>query len=74
MRPFLIESPALTLFLTGPFGSTEATLKFWDMTPGGTVGPDGQAALFTLNTRVDDPHRLACRLHCFAGYIGLQAT
>ncbi|KAG2482851.1 hypothetical protein HYH03_018242 [Edaphochlamys debaryana] len=49
----------------GPYGSTEACLKFWDSGRG--AGPEGASAStssssstappFALNTRVDEPHR-----------------
>lgn len=43
----------------GPYGSTEACLKFWDA---GSSGQESEASTssgsgFALNTRVDEPHR-----------------
>ncbi len=45
----------------GPYGSTEACLKFWDATSGGGSSEAGSGG-FLLNTRVDEPHRdhVAC--------------
>ncbi|KAG2432689.1 hypothetical protein HYH02_006674 [Chlamydomonas schloesseri] len=43
----------------GPYGSTEACLKFWDAGSGsdGAVSTSGSGSGFVLNTRVDEPHR-----------------
>ena len=40
---------------TGPYGSSEATLRFWDSNS--AVTRNGVAVPFVLNTRVDEPHR-----------------
>ncbi|EFJ41335.1 hypothetical protein VOLCADRAFT_107736 [Volvox carteri f. nagariensis] len=39
----------------GPYGSTEACLKFWDT--GSGSGSRSESSPFSLNTRVDEPHR-----------------
>ncbi|KAG2426597.1 hypothetical protein HXX76_012913 [Chlamydomonas incerta] len=44
----------------GPYGSTEACLRFWDAGssgPGSEASTSGSGSGFALNTRVDEPHR-----------------